>query len=126
MSSGGFNGFYTNHSFRATTASRLFHDNIPEQPIRAQTATVSNAIFNYKRPSDQQIRDVSSVLQGTKCARTENVSSAETKIVSFTTATDDTLLLPSPMSPGSSLPLNSLFQFLGTSNVTVNIVKTNT
>ena len=45
ISDAGFEGYYTNHSLRATTATRLFRAIIPEQLILEQTRHLSNAIF---------------------------------------------------------------------------------
>ena len=56
-------GFYTNHSLRAATATRLFQANIPEQLIKAQTGHRSDAVRGYKRPSQAQLQDVSTVIQ---------------------------------------------------------------
>ena len=64
MGKTGFKGNYTNHSLRATTASRLFRANVPEQLIREQTGHRSNAIYAYKGPSSEEKRSVSAVLQG--------------------------------------------------------------
>jgi hypothetical protein len=65
MQMAGYHGYYTNHSLRATTATRLFKEHIPEQMIMEQTGHRSNAINNYKRTTDEQKRLVSAVLQGT-------------------------------------------------------------
>ena len=63
MSDAGFDGYYTNLSLRATTATRLFRANIPEQLIMEQTVHRSYAMFVYKRSSDEQKAKVSPVLQ---------------------------------------------------------------
>lgn len=63
MGKAGIDGFYTNHSLRATTATRLFNANIPEQLIREQTGHRSNALWSYSRPSEPQKRKVSEILQ---------------------------------------------------------------
>ncbi|XP_060572537.1 uncharacterized protein KIAA1958-like [Ruditapes philippinarum] len=68
MKTAGFEGYFTNHSLRAATATRLFQENIPEQLIMEQTGNRSNALFSYKRSSDQQKRLVSNVLQGSNIA----------------------------------------------------------
>ena len=74
MGKAGFKGNYTNHSLRATTASRLFRANVPEQLIREQTGHRSNAIYAYKRPSSEQKRSVSAVLQGQTSENTKSPS----------------------------------------------------
>jgi Domain of unknown function (DUF3504) len=65
MLKGGYDGYFTNHSLRATTATRLFEQKVPEQLIMEQTGHRSTAIYSYKRPSDAQKRDVSQALQAT-------------------------------------------------------------
>ena len=113
MSLAGFEGHYTNHSLRATTATRLFHDDVPEQLIRAQTGHRSNAIFAYKRPSNEQIRNVSTVLQGKE---TSNVCTVTSECAVATVNTSEVQSSP-------SAPKCSLVQFMGPSNVTLNIVQ---
>ncbi|KAK6174876.1 hypothetical protein SNE40_013441 [Patella caerulea] len=45
----GFKGFFTNHSLRATCATRLFRSGVDEQLIAKTTGHRSNAIRAYKR-----------------------------------------------------------------------------
>ena len=49
MEQAGISGYFSNHSLRATTATRLFQADIPEQLIKEQTGHRSNAIYSYKR-----------------------------------------------------------------------------
>ena len=44
-----FKGFYTNHSFRATTATRLFQNEISDQLIMQQTGHRNDVVFSYKQ-----------------------------------------------------------------------------
>ncbi|XP_069128456.1 uncharacterized protein KIAA1958-like [Argopecten irradians] len=60
----GFQGFYTNHSLRATAATRLYGAGIDEQLISEKTGHRSNAVRAYKRTSDQQQCDISNILSG--------------------------------------------------------------
>lgn len=62
MAEAGFVGHYTNHSLRATTATRLFQHNCPEQLIAEQTGHSSNAIRRYKKASLAQKKEVSQLL----------------------------------------------------------------
>jgi integrase len=73
---GGLQGHRTNHSLRATAASRLYDQNIDEQLICEVTGHRSNAVRNYKRTTTSLKRQVNSVVQGLKVAR-----SSETGIV---------------------------------------------
>ncbi|XP_041379334.1 uncharacterized protein LOC121391954 [Gigantopelta aegis] len=58
----GITGRKTNHSLRATSATRLFQANIDEQLICEQTGHRSDAVRTYKRPSDRQKAEVSDFL----------------------------------------------------------------
>lgn len=60
----GIEGKVTNHSCRATSATRMFHSNLEEQLVMEKTGHRSNAVRSYKQTSDKQLRDVSSVLYG--------------------------------------------------------------
>jgi hypothetical protein len=58
-----FLGFFSNHSLRATCASRLYHSGIDEQLISRQTGHRSLAIREYKRTSSDQQLELSKILQ---------------------------------------------------------------
>ena len=61
---GGFEGYFTNHSGKVTCATELFKENIDEQLIMKQTGHRSkDAVRQYKRPSFEHERQVSSILQ---------------------------------------------------------------
>ncbi|XP_046544689.1 uncharacterized protein LOC124254898 [Haliotis rubra] len=60
----GFSGFYTNHSLRATCATRLFRSGVDEQLIAKTTGHRSNAIRNYKRVCTEQEATMSRIVQG--------------------------------------------------------------
>ncbi len=56
-------GYKTNHSLRATAASRLYHSGLDEQLIMERTGHRSiEGIRSYKRTSNQQQVTVSNVL----------------------------------------------------------------
>ncbi|XP_067658318.1 transcriptional regulator QRICH1-like [Haliotis asinina] len=59
----GFSGFYTNHSLRATSATRLFRSGVDEQLIAKTTGHRSNAIRNYKRICTEQEATLSRIVQ---------------------------------------------------------------
>jgi hypothetical protein len=58
-----FPGFFSNHSLRATCATRLFQAGVDEQLISKHTGHRSVAVRSYKRPSDEQERQLSSILK---------------------------------------------------------------
>ena len=69
---GGLHGFRTNHSLRASAATRLYHAGVDEQLISEVTGHRSNAIRNYKRTTATQKRNISDILQGHKDSDTDD------------------------------------------------------
>lgn len=63
-SNAGLTGFRTNHSLRASAASRLHNAGVDEQLICEVTGHRSNAVRSYKRTSEGQKRRLSDILQG--------------------------------------------------------------
>ena len=66
MSDAGIDGRFTNHSLRSSSATRMFQAGIPEQLIKAQTGHSSDSVRVYKRPNEDQLRQVSSAIQSKK------------------------------------------------------------
>ena len=63
----GIVGYYTNHSLRATAATRLQHHNIEEQQIMERTGHRSaEAVRSYKRTSNHQQEIASGILNNEK------------------------------------------------------------
>lgn len=60
----GLQGRFSNHSCRATAASRMYQGNCEEQLVMEKTGHRSNAVRSYKRTSDSQLRGVSKLLYG--------------------------------------------------------------
>ena len=59
----GIVGFHTNHSLRATTATRLYQAGIDEQLVMEQTGHRSlDGVRNYKHSSDSQKKEISKIL----------------------------------------------------------------
>lgn len=68
MQRAGVQGMFSNHSLRATTASRLFDNNVDEQLICEQTGHSGNAVRRYKHSTLQMKESVSAILAGdAKC-----------------------------------------------------------
>ncbi|XP_046580080.1 uncharacterized protein LOC124287626 [Haliotis rubra] len=87
--SAGFQGFYSNHSLRATCATRLFHSGVDEQLIAKTTGHRSNAVRKYKRSSTEQEAAVSDVIQGKRLkAEPKADAGSVTSVGGTTTATD--------------------------------------
>ena len=72
----GLGGYRTNHSLRATSASRLYDSNVDEQLICETTGHRSNSVRSYKRTSAQQLKAKSDILYGKTQAEIPTVSVA--------------------------------------------------
>lgn len=62
--SAGFSGHFTNHSLRATNATRLFEAKVDEQLIMQRTGHRSSAVREYKRIGEKLRAATSDVLNG--------------------------------------------------------------
>ena len=62
----GLKGHYTNHSLRATCATRLYRNNVQDQLVKSKTRHRSNALWDYKRTSEEQLQSVSDSLNNKK------------------------------------------------------------
>ena len=72
----GITGYKTNHSLRATTASRLYHEGVDEQLIMERTGHRSlDGIRSYKRTSSEQVMVLSDVLNNTTTVNKRKKSS---------------------------------------------------
>lgn len=60
----GFSGHFTNHSLRATAATRLYDAGVDEQLIAEKTGHRSSAVRSYKRTQDAQLVKVSEIIHG--------------------------------------------------------------
>ena len=61
--SAGIQGHKTNHSFRATTTTRLYHSGVDEQLVMERTGHRSlQGVHSYKRTSDTQRESLSDIL----------------------------------------------------------------
>ena len=60
----GFPGYFTNHSLRSTSTTRMYHCGIDEQIIQEITGHRSQAVRSYKRTSDVQKRYASQIVSG--------------------------------------------------------------
>jgi hypothetical protein len=63
MTEASISGFYTLHSLRATSATRLYENGFPEQTIMEITGHSSTAVREYKRTSDTMREQVSTTLR---------------------------------------------------------------
>ncbi len=65
MSHGGLEGRYTNHSLRATCATRMFQAGIDEQLIKTFTGHKSDSVRDYKRVNDSLLRHANNAVSST-------------------------------------------------------------
>ena len=64
MAEAGVKGYFTNHSLRATTVSRLSREGVDDKLIRGVTGHRSETLQSYKRETDEQLVRVSKIVQG--------------------------------------------------------------
>ena len=76
----GFDGYFTNHSLRATAATRLFEADVDEQLIKLKTGHTSDAVRSYKRPNDRQLCTISDIVAGKHCKPDCTSAKAETMV----------------------------------------------
>ena len=69
----GIPGKITNHSLRASSASRMYNNNVDEQLICEVTGHRSNAVRSYKRTSDDKRKEISNTLYGKHVENEEKV-----------------------------------------------------
>ena len=70
---GGFEGKFTNHSLRASSASRLYQNDVPEQMIKEITGHRSDCVRTYKRTSDEIRESASKKLSGGNVSKKQKV-----------------------------------------------------
>ena len=64
MSEAGVEGYYTNHSLRATAVSRLFQNDVDDKLIKGITG--HRSLQGYNRETEEQLLKVSKIVQGQK------------------------------------------------------------
>lgn len=77
-----FVGFFSNHSLRATCATRLYRAGVEEQRIMETTGHRSLAVRRYKRTSNEQKKEITTTLQAASSTATS--SSNESVTTSYT------------------------------------------
>ncbi len=83
MSKGGLEGKYTNHSLRATCATRMFEAGVDEQLIKTFTGHKSDAVRDYKRVSESLLRKASSTVSSATKSEVCDEPSLEIKPKAF-------------------------------------------
>ena len=62
-------GFFSNHSLRRSSTTRLFHAGVDRKLIKEFTGHVSDAVDNYQVTSDAQRQQLSEIISGNKCSK---------------------------------------------------------
>ena len=57
-----FDGFFSNHSLRSTSATKLYRNDVDEQLIQEITGHRSLAVRSYKRTCDKQRKLASNII----------------------------------------------------------------
>ena len=70
-------GYFTNHSLRCTSATRMFHAGIDSKIVKEVTGHASDAINKYQVTSDIQKQQVSNVLKGNELVFIQNKKEEE-------------------------------------------------
>jgi len=127
----GFKGYFTNHSLRATAATRLFDADIDEQLIMAKTGHVSTVVRSYKRVNQRQLQNVSDVVACKKPALSDEPlqSTAKAEMSSSLSSPSSSVSSVSSVSGGTfdCTPDQSGRVLIrgGSGNITVNIYMSN-
>ena len=69
----GLVGKFTNHSLRATSASRMYEQDIPEQVIKEITGHRSDAVRTYKHTPDSIRQKASLTINGGECSKVKKM-----------------------------------------------------
>ena len=112
MKEAGFEGHYTNHSLRVTSATRLFDAEVDEQLIMTRTGHSStDSVRAYKRTSDKLRQLTSDVLNSGKQSVSPAIMEAKPEPA------------PEPKRPHHEEKENMVptFQITGGTNITINI-----
>ena len=84
----GFNGFFYNHSLRATLATRLYEENVDEQLIMERTGHRSvSGVRSYKRTSDCMKQNLSNIINVGGSMATSNSHSTSGITINNSTVT---------------------------------------
>ena len=87
--SAGIIGYRTNHSLRATTATRLYQAGVDEQLVMERTGHQSlDGVRSYKRTSTVQQESLSNILNGTKYQLSAPVTKPDLPLVPRDNTTD--------------------------------------
>ncbi len=120
----GIQGYKTNHSLRATAATRLYQSGIDEQLVMERTGHRSlEGVRCYKRTTDMQCEVVSDILNVKKPRVIDSSSTAVAECLGTSHNTEPHLELSSfgTANKENTLPVPGAFYFNSCASVTINI-----
>ena len=130
----GITGYKTNHSLRATAATRLYQSGIDEQLVMERTGHRSlEGVRNYKRTSDQQREALSDILNSKRVCSDATTATSSTNPSPCTSLTPTScsheqpkLVLPPPSNNMQAHIQNTTstpaaFYFSSCSSITINV-----
>ena len=86
----GLVGHYSNHSLRASTATRMYQSGVDEQVIKEITGHKSDSVRSYKRTSEELLRHASATIVRPGVDMTHTVSAKHAKILESLSSLDTT------------------------------------
>ena len=121
----GISGYKTNHSLRATAATRLYESGVDEQLVMERTGHRSlDGVRSYKRTSDTQRRELSDILNCKRVRVEEPTSPASTSANPPQTPFNiDLVPRTTNMQANTQNSTSGLFHFTSCSNITINITR---
>ncbi len=86
----GLVGHYSNHSLRASAATRMYQSGVEEQVIKEITGHKSNSVRSYKRTSEELLRHTSETIVKPSVDLTRTMSAKHAKISESVSSVDTT------------------------------------
>ena len=114
----GFVGFFSNHSLRATAATRLFNANVEEQLVKLKTGHTSDAVQSYKPVSDVKLREMSDIV-ACKSGKLSTFGKNETQESTATVADLSTVSTVSTTCPSTALSSAGLSHCTFSGNINI-------
>ena len=113
-------GYKTNHSLRATAATRLYQSGVDEQLVMERTRHRSlEDVRSYKRTSDTQCQALSDILNCSKKTRTDSSSNEICTVPTLPAVASSTSSIQNTIDISNTIP--GAFYFHSCQSVTINM-----
>ena len=113
-------GYKTNHSLRATAATRLYQSGVDEQLVMERTGHRSlENVRSYKRTSDTQCQALSDILNCSKKTRTDSSSNEICTVPTLPAVASSTSSIQNTIDISNTIP--GAFYFHSCQSVTINM-----